>query len=140
LPASIFARLLADHRRARDRPAVLSVPGATVKVTSIGTNISASTRIDQTGSYVVPELIPGNYAVQVEAKGFKTFVQHLQVGMEMDAEVWSHAVFSKNLERLLNEEIAEAFFRRVVKIAQPYLWDEHFTVDGMRAGDLRVRF
>ena len=30
-------------------------------------------------------------------------------------EVWNHAVFSKNRERLLNEEIAEAFFRRVLE-------------------------
>ena len=52
------------------------------------------------------------------------------VGMEMDEEVWNHAVFSKNRERLLNEEIAEAFFQRVLRIAQPYLSDEHFTVDG----------
>ena len=52
------------------------------------------------------------------------------VGMEMDERVWDHAVFSKNRERLLNEEIAEAFFPRVLKRAQPYLSDEHFTVDG----------
>ena len=52
------------------------------------------------------------------------------VGMEMDERVWDHAVFSKNRERLLNEEIAEAFFQRVLAIAQPYLSDEHFTVDG----------
>jgi len=52
------------------------------------------------------------------------------VGMEMDEGVWDHAVFSKNRERLLNEEIAEAFFQRVLAIAQPYLSDEHFTVDG----------
>ncbi len=52
------------------------------------------------------------------------------VGMEMDERVWDHAVFSKNRERLLIEEIAEAFFQRVLKIAQPYLSDEHFTVDG----------
>jgi transposase len=52
------------------------------------------------------------------------------VGMEMDEEVWNHAVFSKNRERLLNEEIAEAFFQRVLGQAQPYLSDEHFTVDG----------
>jgi len=52
------------------------------------------------------------------------------VGMEMDEAVWNHAVFSKNRERLLNEEIATAFFQRVLKIAQPYLSDEHFTVDG----------
>jgi transposase len=52
------------------------------------------------------------------------------VGMQMDDAVWNHAVFSKNRERLLNEEIAEAFFQRVLKIAKPYLSDEHFTVDG----------
>lgn len=52
------------------------------------------------------------------------------VGMTMDDPVWNHAVFSKNRERLLNEEIAEAFFQRVLKMAKPYLSDEHFTVDG----------
>jgi transposase len=52
------------------------------------------------------------------------------VGLAMDEPVWSHAVFSKNRERLLNQEIAEAFFERVLQRAKPYLSDEHFTVDG----------
>src|SRR6204780_3249239 len=52
------------------------------------------------------------------------------VGMEMDEAVWNHAVYSKNRERLLNEEIAEAFFQRVLEQARPYMSDEHFTVDG----------
>src|SRR6202042_3995710 len=52
------------------------------------------------------------------------------VGMEMDETVWNHAVYSKNRERLLNEEIAEVFFQRVLERAKPYLSDEHFTVDG----------
>src|SRR6516165_4367810 len=52
------------------------------------------------------------------------------VGMEMDEPVWNHAVFSKNRERLLNQEVARSFFDRVLKQAQPYLSDEHFTVDG----------
>ncbi len=52
------------------------------------------------------------------------------VGMEMDEAVWNHAVFSKNRERLLNDEVAQEFFERVLKQAQPYLSDEHFTVDG----------
>ena len=52
------------------------------------------------------------------------------VGMPMDEAVWDHAVFSKNRERLLNHEVAEAFFARVLKRARPYLSDEHFTVDG----------
>jgi len=32
------------------------------------------------------------------------------VGMENGRGVWNHAVFSKNRERLLNEEIAGHFF------------------------------
>ena len=52
------------------------------------------------------------------------------VGMGTDEVVWNHAVFSKNRERLLNEEMAEVFFQRVLERAKPYLSDEHFTVDG----------
>ena len=52
------------------------------------------------------------------------------VGMGMDEVVWHHAVFSKNRERLLNEEVAEVFFQQVLERAKPYLSDEHFTVDG----------
>jgi transposase len=52
------------------------------------------------------------------------------VGMEMDEAVWNHAVYSKNRERLLKEEIAESFFQRVLERARPFMSDEHFTVDG----------
>jgi transposase len=52
------------------------------------------------------------------------------VGMEMDEAVWNHAVYNKNRERLLNEEIAESFFQRVLERARPFMSDEHFTVDG----------
>jgi hypothetical protein len=52
------------------------------------------------------------------------------VGMEMDEVVWNHAVYSKNRERLRNEEIAASFFARVLERARPFMSDEHFTVDG----------
>jgi transposase len=52
------------------------------------------------------------------------------VGLEMDEPVWNHAVFSKNRERLLNQEVARELFRRVLAQAKPHLSDEHFTVDG----------
>jgi len=52
------------------------------------------------------------------------------VGMEMDEPVWNHAVFSKNRERLLNQDVARAFFASVLAQAKPHLSDEHFTVDG----------
>jgi len=52
------------------------------------------------------------------------------VGMEMDEMVRNHAMFSKNRERLLNEEIVESFFQRVLERARPYMSDKHFPVDG----------
>jgi transposase len=52
------------------------------------------------------------------------------VGLALDEPVWDHSVFCQNRDRLLNEEIAEVFFQRVLAQAQPYLSDEHFTVDG----------
>jgi transposase len=54
------------------------------------------------------------------------------VGLNMDDAVWNGTVFSKNRERLLRGEIAQAFFEAVVKQARKkdLLSDEHFTVDG----------
>src|ERR1700716_930521 len=54
------------------------------------------------------------------------------VGMEMDEPVWVPTVFSKNRDRLLEGDIAAAFFDAVVDQAKTagLLSDEHFTVDG----------
>src|SRR5499427_6850465 len=52
------------------------------------------------------------------------------VGLEMDEPVWNHAVFSKNRDRLLNQEVAQQFFAKVKAEAQGLMSDEHFTVDG----------
>src|SRR6187200_749518 len=52
------------------------------------------------------------------------------VGLAMDEPVWTPTVFTKNRDRLLNQEIARSFFRRVVERAQDLMSDEHFTVDG----------
>ena len=52
------------------------------------------------------------------------------VGMDLDEPVWAPTVFSKNRDRLLNQEIARSFFRHVVDRAQDLMSDEHFTVDG----------
>jgi transposase len=52
------------------------------------------------------------------------------VGLEMDEPVWNHSTFSKNRDRLLNQEVARSFFARVREQAHPYMSDEHFTVDG----------
>ena len=52
------------------------------------------------------------------------------VGLEMDEPVWNHAVFSKNRDRLLNQELAQRFFGKVKAQAAGLMSDEHFTVDG----------
>ena len=52
------------------------------------------------------------------------------VGLNMDDPIWDATVFSKNRERLLKGEVAEAFFEQVLKLARQkdLLSDEHFTV------------
>src|SRR6476620_6524042 len=52
------------------------------------------------------------------------------VGLEIDEEVWNHAVFSKNRVRLLNQDLAQKFFAHVKAQATGLMSDEHFTVDG----------
>jgi transposase len=52
------------------------------------------------------------------------------VGMDMDEPIWAPTVFTKNRDRLLNQEIARSFFRRVLDRADGLMSDEHFTVDG----------
>lgn len=54
------------------------------------------------------------------------------VGLNLDDAVWVPTVFSKNRDRLLEGEVAEAFFDEVLAEAKAreLLSDEHFTVDG----------
>jgi transposase len=54
------------------------------------------------------------------------------VGLSMDDPVWDPTVFTKNRERLLQGDIARAFFERVLAQAKTreLLSAEHFTVDG----------
>jgi transposase len=54
------------------------------------------------------------------------------VGLNMDDAIWDATVFTKNRQRLLDGDIADAFFAAVLKQARQrdLLSDEHFTVDG----------
>ena len=54
------------------------------------------------------------------------------VGMGMDDRMWVPTVYTKNRDRLLDGEIADAFFHAVLAEARRRNWlsDEHFTVDG----------
>jgi transposase len=85
---------------------------------------------------IAPERLLRSLLLQVfySVRSERMLIEQLQynmlfrwfVGMEMDEVVWNHAVYSKNRERLLNEEIAESFFQRVLERARPYMSDETF--------------
>ena len=54
------------------------------------------------------------------------------VGLSLDDPVWDATTFTKNRDRLLDGDIADAFFGEVLTAidADGWLSDEHFTVDG----------
>jgi transposase len=54
------------------------------------------------------------------------------VGLSMDDPIWDATTFTKNRDRLMHGDIADAFFAEVLAAirAEGLLSDEHFTVDG----------
>lgn len=60
-----------------------TVSGATVKLTNLGTNETRTMQTGSEGVYAFPSLIAGLYRVEVEAAGFKHFVQD-RVEVEVD--------------------------------------------------------
>lgn len=54
------------------------------------------------------------------------------VGLAPDSRIWDETVFSKNRDRLLNGEIAQKFFKKVLEKAEieKLVSHQHFTVDG----------
>ena len=51
------------------------VPGATVTVLNVETNLPTETVSDSTGVYVARDLVPGRYRITAALPGFKTFVR-----------------------------------------------------------------
>lgn len=54
------------------------------------------------------------------------------VGLNPDDPIWAPTVFTKNRERLIEGQIADAFLQEILKVAHErgLLSHEHFTVDG----------
>src|SRR6188474_917687 len=57
----------------RDKDGVL--PGANVKITNVGTNVSQPLVTNESGYFEAPLLIAGEYEVSVELANFKSFRQ-----------------------------------------------------------------
>jgi hypothetical protein len=65
------------------------VPGATVQVTNLATNLESQQVTTETGSYQIVNLIPGRYRIDVELSGFKKSSQvvTLEVGQRARVDV-----------------------------------------------------
>ena len=62
------------------------MPGVDLVITNVGTGIATNTTTKGEGTFVVPNLQPGNYEVSASAKGFSTLVRKgitLTVGQEL---------------------------------------------------------
>jgi hypothetical protein len=53
-------------------PSGAAVPGATLTLTQSSVGFSATTVSNETGTYTFPNLLPGTYALKVDAKGFSS--------------------------------------------------------------------
>lgn len=62
-------------------PSDAPIPKAAVKVTSLATNAVADTATNNDGSYLVVNLAPGEYLVQIEAPGFQRFEQTVSLAL-----------------------------------------------------------
>jgi hypothetical protein len=62
------------------------IPGATVTMTNLGTNVSQSTTSDEQGAFRSIPLRAGRYGVKVEAPGFKTLIRS-GITIEIQSEV-----------------------------------------------------
>ncbi len=68
-----------------------AVPGADVKVTSLGTNEVRTGSTSAAGTYSFPNLPPGQYRVEVQQTGFKQFVRS---SVEVQVDVTSRLDFT----------------------------------------------
>src|SRR5918994_1670323 len=93
-------------------------------------------------SYVTPEQLLRALLLQMlySIRSERLLVEELDysvlyrwfVGLSMDDSIWDATTFTKNRDRLLAGDIADAFFAEVLAAiqAEGLLSDEHFTVDG----------
>ena len=76
LPPSAYAQVSATISGTVVDGAGAVVPGATVTVTNDATGQSRDSVTNGEGYFVFPALLTGSYSLKIEAKGFKSFLQH----------------------------------------------------------------
>jgi outer membrane receptor protein involved in Fe transport len=70
-------------------PTDAAIPKAQIKLTSLATGVESTTTGNSEGTYLIVNLMPGEYLVQVEATGFQRFEQtvRLEVGVRARLDV-----------------------------------------------------
>src|SRR6185436_10064244 len=68
-----------------NRPQGAAVSGATVSVTDLTKNQTTTVKTNDEGNYTVTHLIPGRYRVKIEAQGYKTSNQEVDVRADISA-------------------------------------------------------
>ena len=74
-PVLLYAQGLGNIVGTVTDPSGSVVPGATVKVTELGTGLSRSATTNADGYYVISSLKPSQYTLSVTSAGFRTFSQ-----------------------------------------------------------------
>ena len=96
-------------------PSGAVIPGVTITITNQGTNATRQMLTNATGVYSIPSLLPGNYTLKAEAKGFQSMVRNgielqvqqvLRIDFHMTLGQASQTVNISAGESLLNQENA----------------------------------
>jgi hypothetical protein len=91
------------------------VPGVTVKITNLDTNLSQHGRSNETGDFTIPFLNPGRYTLEATAAGFRGFRQTeftlaidqaLRIDIPLTLGAASETIEVKDTPPVLNTESA----------------------------------
>ena len=139
--SSMFRYVSAERRVPRDHPLRAIRTMADTALSELSAGLDRMYAVDGRPS-IAPEkllralLLQVLYTVRSERQLMEQLDYNLLfrwfVGLSMDDPVWDVTVFTKNRERLLAGEVAQAFFNAVLDQARTHelLSTEHFTVDG----------
>jgi transposase len=139
--SSMFSYVSAERRVPRDHPLRAIRTMADTALSELSAGLDRMYAVDGRPS-IAPEkllralLLQVLYTVRSERQLMEQLDYNLLfrwfVGLSMDDPVWDVTVFTKNRERLLAGEVAQAFFNAVLDQARTHelLSTEHFTVDG----------
>src|SRR5689334_22266661 len=68
-------------------PTKAVIPNAVVKLTNTATNVERSTKTNEVGLYIFPDVVPGPYRVTAEAPGLKSFEATITLTVLQDVQV-----------------------------------------------------